>query len=402
MSKFKITGGTLPAPLKVVLYGVEGIGKSSFAARFPQPVFIDTEGGTGRLDVQRLPAPDSWQMLLDEAAETAAGQVPCQTLVLDTADWAEKLCMAGVCARFKVKGIEDIGYGKGYTYVKEDFARLLDALDKVIASGRHVVVVAHAAVAKFEQPDAVGSYDRWVMKTSRQVAPLLREWCDMLLFANYKTVVEKAGAGPAAKNKASGGRRVLYTTHNACWDAKNRFGLPDEVPFDYESIRAIVESNSSEAPTRAGELPPKAAEGATSPKAAEGTAAPSASSGRSSEGAASAALRFSQGRKSRSENRPSARGAGAPTPAPSLAAQADAARQSIAASLDALGWPPALRDLAAADGIDDEMLRHGVFQRGCLPEDMPVKDYPADFVQNLLDKWPQWAAFIKENADIPF
>ena len=346
MSKYKITGGVMPAPLKVVLYGVEGIGKSSFAARFPQPVFIDTEGGTGRLDVRRLPAPDSWQMLLDEAAAAADGQVPCRTLVLDTADWAEKLCMAGVCARFKVKGIEDIGYGKGYTYVKEDFARLLDALDKVIASGRHVVVVAHAAVAKFEQPDAVGSYDRWVMKTSKQVAPLLREWCDMLLFANYKTVVEKSGASPSAKNKASGARRVLYTTHNACWDGKNRFGLPDEVPFDYESIRAIVD-------------------GSTLPAAA-------------------------------------ARPAPAPKPAPALAAQMDAARQNIAAALDALGWPPALRDLAAADGIDDEMLRHGVFQRGCLPEDMPVKDYPADFIENLVDKWPQWAAFIKENADIPF
>ena len=354
MRKFKITGGVVSAPLKVVLYGVEGIGKSSFAARFPQPVFIDTEGGTGRLAVRRQPAPDSSQMLLDEAAETADGQVPCQTLVLDTADWAEKLCMAGVCARFKVKGIEDIGYGKGYTYVKEDFARLLDVLEKVIASGRHVVVVAHAAVAKFEQPDAVGSYDRWVMKTSKQVAPLLREWCDMLLFANYKTVVEKSGTGPSAKNKASGARRVLYTTHNACWDGKNRFGLPDEVPFDYESIRAIVDGST---------LPAAAARPAPAPKPA-----------------------------------PKA----APKPAPALAAQMDAARQSIAAALDALGWPPALRDLAAADGIDDEMLRHGVFQRGCLPEDMPVKDYPADFIENLVDKWPQWAAFIKENADIPF
>ena len=356
MSKYKITGGVMPAPLKVVLYGVEGIGKSSFAARFPQPVFIDTEGGTGRLDVQRLPAPDSWQMLLDEAAAAADGQVPCQTLVLDTADWAEKLCMAGVCARFKVKGIEDIGYGKGYTYVKEEFARLLDVLEKVIASGRHVVVVAHAAVAKFEQPDAVGSYDRWVMKTSKQVAPLLREWCDMLLFANYKTVVEKSGSGPSAKNKASGARRVLYTTHNACWDAKNRFGLPDEVPFDYESIRAIVDSSTVKAPSPA-PAPTQKAAPRPEPKAA---------------------------------------------PAPALAAQRDAARQSIAAALDALGWPPALRDLAAADGIDDEMLRHGVFQRGCLPEDMPVKDYPADFIENLVDKWPQWAAFIKENADIPF
>ena len=174
----------------------------------------------------------------------------------------------------------------------------------------------------------------------------------MLLFANYKTVVEKSGSGPSAKNKASGARRVLYTTHNACWDAKNRFGLPDEVPFDYESIRAIVDGST---------LPAAAARPAPAPKPAPKAA-----------------------------------------PAPALAAQMDAARQSIAAALDALGWPAALRDLAAADGIDDEMLRHGVFQRGCLPEDMPVKDYPADFIENLVDKWPQWAAFIKENADIPF
>ena len=352
MNDFPITGGTIPAPVKVVLYGVEGIGKSSLAARFPGAVFIDTEGGTKRLNVRRLPAPSSWQMLTEEVAAAAAGRVDCQTLVLDTADWAEKLCMAAVCQRLRVKGIEDIGYGKGYTYVKEDFARLLDGLEQVVASGRHVVVIAHAALSKFEQPDAVGSYDRWTMKTSKQVAPLLREWCDMLLFANYKTVVEKSGSGPTAKNKATGARRVLYTTHNACWDAKNRFGLPDEVPFDYESIRAIVDGST---------LPAAAARPAPAPKPAPKAA-----------------------------------------PAPALAAQMDAARQSIAAALDALGWPAALRDLAAADGIDDEMLRHGVFQRGCLPEDMPVKDYPADFIENLVDKWPQWAAFIKENADIPF
>ena len=356
MNDFPITGGTIPAPVKVVLYGVEGIGKSSLAARFPGAVFIDTEGGTKRLNVRRLPTPSSWQMLTEEVAAAAAGRVDCQTLVLDTADWAEKLCMAAVCRRLQVKGIEDIGYGKGYTYVKEDFARLLDGLEQVVASGRHVVVIAHAALSKFEQPDAVGSYDRWTMKTSKQVAPLLREWCDMLLFANYKTVVEKSGTGPSAKNKASGARRVLYTTHNACWDGKNRFGLPDEVPFDYESIRAIVESSTVKAPSPA-PAPTQKAAPRPEPKAA---------------------------------------------PAPALAAQRDAAQQSIAARLDALGWPAALRDLAAADGIDDEMLRHGVFQRGCLPEDMPVKDYPADFIENLVDKWPQWAAFIKENADIPF
>ena len=66
MSKYAITTGIQNTPVKTVLYGPEGIGKSSFAAQFPQPVFIDTEGGTKRLNVARLPAPTSWAMLLDE------------------------------------------------------------------------------------------------------------------------------------------------------------------------------------------------------------------------------------------------------------------------------------------------------------------------------------------------
>ena len=219
MSKYAVTSGIQTAPVKTVLYGPEGIGKSTFASHFPSPVFIDTEGGTKRLNVARLPQPTSWAMLLDEVAEVRKGSVPCGTLVIDTADWAERLCIQAVCARAKVNGIEDFGYGKGYTYVKEEFAKLLDALEEVLNAGHNVVVLAHAAITKFEQPDAVGNYDRWSMKTSKQVAPLLREWCDMLLFANYKTVVEKAGSSPAAKNKASGGRRVMYTTHHPCWDA---------------------------------------------------------------------------------------------------------------------------------------------------------------------------------------
>ena len=135
MSKYTITTGIKNTPVKTVLYGPEGIGKSSFAAKFPQPVFIDTEGGTKRLNVARLPAPTSWAMLLDEVEEVRKGNVPCKTLVIDTADWAERLCTEAVCAKAKVKGIEDFGYGKGYTYLKEEFSRLLDALEEVLGTG---------------------------------------------------------------------------------------------------------------------------------------------------------------------------------------------------------------------------------------------------------------------------
>lgn len=378
--KYTVTSGTIPAPVKVVLYGPEGIGKSTFASMFPDPVFLDTEGGTKRLNVARLPAPTSWQMLMDEVAEVARGNVPCGTLVIDTADWAEQLCIETVCARFKVKGIEDFGYGKGYTYAKEEFARLLDALGDVLAAGKHVVVTAHAQISRFEQPDAVGSYDRWTMKTSKQVAPLLREWCDMLLFANYKTVVEKSGAGANAKNKASGGKRVLYTTHNPCWDAKNRFGLPDEVPFEFASIAACITATPTPGQMLASSASPNAA---------------IASPARTSNVKPTAPAPAPAERPVMVEDEP-------PKTEPTLQQMAAEAQPKIAAELDALGYPAALRDLMVPNNIDDAMLRHAVFQRGCYPEAMPVAQYAPELVANIVGKWPQWLEFIRENSDIPF
>lgn len=238
---FEITSGAKVKPQKVVIYGAEGIGKTTLAAQFPGPLFIDTEGGSGHLDVRRLPEPTSWTMLLDEVTWVRDFPYECGgTLVLDTADWAEQLCIAHVCAKYDKKGIEDWGYGKGYVYVKEEFGKLLNLLGECVDRGLNVVVTAHAAIVKFEQPDEMGAYDRWEMKLSRrQVAPLLKEWADAVLFANFKTMVVSDKKGE--KYKGTGGKnRVLYATHAASWDAKNRWGLPDEVPMDYAQIAPHV------------------------------------------------------------------------------------------------------------------------------------------------------------------
>lgn len=365
MSKYSVTTGVQTAPVKTVLYGPEGIGKSTFASHFPDPVFIDTEGGTKRLNVARLPQPTSWAMLLDEVAEVRKGSVPCGTLVIDTADWAERLCIQAVCARAKVNGIEDFGYGKGYTYVKEEFAKLLDALEEVLNAGHNVVVLAHAAITKFEQPDAVGNYDRWGMKTSKQVAPLLREWCDMLLFANYKTVVEKAGSGPNAKNKASGGRRVLYTTHHPCWDAKNRFGLPEEVPFEYASIAHCLPGGSAPAATQT----PVQHAPAPAPQP---------------------------------KHQPDADILPSPTPQPQPPHE-EVPPALLTPDLIALGVPEKLAPLMSANNVTPEELQAVVGQRGYFPEDMPIRDYPADFVEGcLVAAWSQVLQMVLDSRDLPF
>ena len=386
MSKYQVTSGVIPAPVKVVLYGPEGIGKSTFASQFPDPIFIDAEGGTKQLDVRRLPRPTSWAMLLDEVAEVRKGNIPCTTLVLDTADWAEALCIQSICAKAKVDGLEGFGYGKGYVYAKEAFAKLLDELEEVVAGGRNVVVLAHAMIAKFEQPDAVGNYDRWQMKTTKQVAPLLREWCDMLLFANYKTVVEKSGSSPNAKNKASGGRRVLYTTHHPCWDAKNRFGLSDELPLDYQAIAAIISGKSAPAPA---ERPILVEDEPANPAlpTRRTTPAPSASPS-----AATAA--------------PAPTSTVNPTdtaPAHDPAAAEARYRAKLDADLRAAGIPDNLRALMVANKVEEEYIRHAVAQKGYFPEDMPVRDYPADFIDGcLVGAWDAVYEMVKEYGDVPF
>lgn len=240
----KIMEGKISKPYKLVIYGPEGIGKSTLASQFPDPLFIDTEDGTGQLDVKRTVA-GSFAELMQDIDEVKATK-PCKTLVIDSADWAEKMCISDILISNHVTSIESFGYGKGYTMIKESFQKLLDALTRLTESGINVIMTAHSVLKKFEQPDEMGSYDRYELKLSRQTAPIVKEWCDALLFCNYKTVVVTTKNGKA---KGTGGKRVIYTTHKPTWDAKNRFGLADEIEMNIDALKPITDSNKpTEAP----------------------------------------------------------------------------------------------------------------------------------------------------------
>ncbi len=244
----KITKGKRARAQKVVIYGTEGIGKSSLASQFPEPLFIDTEGSTDNMDVARLDKPTSWIMLNNQIAFVKANPTVCKTLVIDTIDWAESLCVDNLCAMHGKKGIEDFGYGNGYVYAKEEMGRFLNKLQDLIEIGINVVLTAHAQIRKFELPDEMGSYDKYELKlgkkTSSQTAPLVKEWADLLLFCNYKTYL--ISQEKSTKKKAQGNQRVMYTEHNPAWDAKNRHGLPSELPLDYNSIAHIFKTEVKE------------------------------------------------------------------------------------------------------------------------------------------------------------
>lgn len=376
-----IIRGKIPCAKKVVIYGPEGIGKSTFASKFPDPVFIDTEGSTKDMDVARFEKTSSWTMLMEQIRYVCANPSICKTLVIDTADWAEQMCVADLCARYGKKGVEDFGYGNGYVYAKEEFGRFLNALEEVVEKEIHVVLTAHAQMRKFEQPDELGAYDRWEMKlgkkTSSQTTPLVKEWADMVLFANYKTwsiAVDEKGK----KRKAQGGERTMYTSHHSCWDAKNRYGLPEEVPFSYESIRRIIEPEIERKQEEQKPTPQKAPEQPEKEEKSEQKPAEKVE-----DNGIQQSLDFTQ------EQHEPDKGPG-----------------------DMSAFPPdnripkALRDLMINSNVCEWDVQWVVEARGYFPSDMNIWDYPPDFIEGvLIGAWPQVFAMIKEmkeNDSVPF
>lgn len=378
----QITKGKRARAQKVVIYGPEGIGKSTFASQFPGAVFIDTEGSTDNMDVSRLNKPSSYTMLKNEIAWVKANPTVCKTLVIDTIDWAESLVIADVCAQHGKKGIEDFGWGNGYTYTKEEMGRLLNQLGELVDLGINVVLTAHAQMRKFEQPDEMGSYDRWELKlgkkTSSQTAPLVKEWADMVLFANYKTVVMTADNG---KKKATGGQRVLYTQHHPAWDAKNRHGLPEEMTFDYAGIahifnQATVQPQPTPQPQPQQPVPEPAPQAPAQEQTPTAEPAPQV-----------------QPQAQETSQQPSQAPESLTQPAPE--------RQPY--QEPNLALPQALRDLMIQNQVTELEVQKAVAQKGYYPEDTPVIMYDPGFIDGvLIGAWDQVFSMIKDNRILPF
>ena len=239
----KITKGKQQRAQRVVLYGVESVGKSTFAAKFPRPLFLDIEGGTSHLDVDRCEI-GTWKQLTDALAEAKATDY--KTVVIDSADWAERLCVEDLLASTKKTSVEDFGFGKGWVMVAERMSRFLSSVDQLIDAGKNVVLIAHSKIVRFEAPDALAAYDRYELKLSKQSAPLLKEFADELWFLRFKTKVSTTDSG---KGKGIGGKeRIILTTHSAAYDAKTRSGLAEELPLEWASVAHLFEAVATKQP----------------------------------------------------------------------------------------------------------------------------------------------------------
>jgi hypothetical protein len=240
-----ITRGKENKPPRIFLYGQEGVGKSCTAAQAPNPIFIQTEDGLDEINTSKFPLAKNLNDVLNALAALRDEQHDFRTVVLDSADWLERLIWDKVCQDFGVRSIEkaDGGYGKGYVHALTYWRQIVSLFNDLRnVRGMIVIVIAHSKVERFEDPENA-AYDRYTPRLHKSATSLLCEWVDAVLFATKRFRVSKEeGTGfqgdraIATAIGANGGERILRTVGSPACIAKNRFNLPAEIPLSWQAF----------------------------------------------------------------------------------------------------------------------------------------------------------------------
>lgn len=229
---------SIAAP-RVLVYGVEGIGKSTFAAGAPEPVFIQTEDGLGSLAVDHFPIATSVTDVMEAIGTLFTNEHPFKSVVIDSLDWLETLIWRDIEAKYDAK---DLAYGKGAMIAADKWREILDGLTALRNErGMAVVLIAHTEIKRFDSPETE-PYDRYQPKLQARSSALVREWCDAVLFANYKTLIKKddVGFNKTVSRGITTGERLLFTSERPAYMAKNRYGLPESIPLSWEAFESAI------------------------------------------------------------------------------------------------------------------------------------------------------------------
>lgn len=232
--------GKQDVPPRICVYGGHGIGKSTLASQFPNPIFISTEDGLDSLDVTSFPKAQSVTDVVNSIKTLIKEDHEYNTVVIDSVDWlVEPLITSNVEQNHEAK---DLAYGKGQMLIAEEFREILQGLDVLRHKRRmNIVLIAHAAVVRFEDP-RTEPYDRYQPKLPNRCNALLQEWCDVLAFAAFKVIIRKSDTG-FNNQKTRGvttGERLLHFVDNPAYAAKNRYSCPDEIEMTIENLSKYI------------------------------------------------------------------------------------------------------------------------------------------------------------------
>jgi hypothetical protein len=240
----KVQHGRAPKPPRVLLYGVEGIGKSTFGSQAPKPVFLQTEDGLDEIECDKFPLANNYDDVRAALAELRTEKHEFETVVIDSLDWLERLIFDKLCTHYDVSSIEKVdgGYARGYTHALTYWREIIDLLNALRNSrGMVVLMIAHSKIERFENPET-SPYDRYVPRLHKHAAALLSEWSDAVLFAARKIRTQTEDAGFNRKRTIAhaigkdGGERILRCVGSPSCVAKNRYGITEEIPLSWSSF----------------------------------------------------------------------------------------------------------------------------------------------------------------------
>jgi hypothetical protein len=231
----KITKGKIKKPPRLLVHGEPGVGKSTFAAGFPNPLFIDAERRTEHLDVSRLEV-DSWKEVLGVMGEILKSEeLPCKTLVFDTTDRMERMMWEEICEEFGKSNIEDFGFGKGYEIAAKRWIRFVKGIEAIRDRGMYIVLITHSVTRNFKNPLG-DDWHKYLVDMNQKAFNILKAGVDGVGFARFDDQVHEE-KGSNKKRGVYTGRRQLVFRHDPGFESKNGIGLPDKCELSFEAIK---------------------------------------------------------------------------------------------------------------------------------------------------------------------
>ena len=233
MSNIEISSGVQDLPSKDLIYGIEGVGKTSLAATYPSPIFVDCEGSTTKLNVSRLEVNSYGKF--KEAIKLICGEQGniFKTVVIDTTDWLESIVVSEILKEDGAQTITDkknYSFGAGDKRIEEFFRKkIIPSFEFIMKQGKNIVLVSHAHIKGIDDP-IVGRYDHYTLKMGKTASAVLKEWVNNVFFMNYEVQMKKNYG--LEKDKAVGGKDVfVYTQRTPQYNAKRRDKLADKIKF---------------------------------------------------------------------------------------------------------------------------------------------------------------------------
>ena len=233
MQNYEIIRGVKPAPPRIILYGLEGIGKSTFAAGLPSPIFVQTEDGLNNIDCARFPLPVNFDDVIRQLCEVNNYGDEFKTVVIDSLDWLERIIWDAVSSENKVDNIEKIGFGKGYVMALTYWKKVLAALDILRKNNKIICLLAHAVAEDYSDPEVQG-IKRFTPRLHKGARSLLTEWADCVLLATR----EHGAALGEVDNP-----RILRTTPMPYQFAKTRYPLPETLPLNPLQLLSLIKES---------------------------------------------------------------------------------------------------------------------------------------------------------------